>query len=214
MQPARPRLTQYCILCLLAGLLAAGCASAPAAFTPTPLTRYYAETGHTVQGDFLISFDAFGGAAGLGLPITQEFTVNGWTVQYFEMGRLERHPENEAAYRVTVGWLGDLLHRRRPPVDPGAIPPALAPHRRYFAQTGHTVSGDFLQYFDTHGGSVRFGLPISEPFLDKGRLAQDFQSARFFWEPERLPPVTLEETGRLHFEAAGLNPRLLAPVSP
>ena len=50
----------------------------------------------------------------------------------------------------------------------------------YVEESGHTVGGDFLRYFDTHGGKVRFGWPISEPFLLEGRLTQDFQSARFF----------------------------------
>lgn len=130
--------------------------------------------------------------------------MEGWTVQYFEKGRLELHPENEPAYRITVGWLGDLLQRRRPPLLASLIPRVDDPHRRYFSATGHTLSGDFLVYFDTHGGSVRFGLPISEPFLIKGRLTQDFQSARFFWTPENHPPVTLEEIGRVHLEISDL----------
>ena len=118
--------------------------------------------------------------------------------EYFEKGRLEYHPENEAAYRVTVGWLGDLLNRRRPPIkNPGAD----NANTRYYAETGHTLSGDFLKYFDAHGGSVRFGQPISEPFLLDGKLTQDFQSARFFWTPANQEPVTLENIGRVHLES-------------
>ena len=126
--------------------------------------------------------------------------LNGWRVQYFEKGRLELHPENEPAYRVTAGWLGDLLQRRRPPIPPQAIPPFSQTNRQYFPETGHTLSGDFLRYFAAHGGSVRFGLPISEPFILQGRLTQDLQSARFFWTPNNTPPVTLEEIGRVHLE--------------
>ena len=39
---------------------------------------------------------------------------------------------------------------------------------------------------------MRFGLPISEPFLLDWRLTQDLQSARFFWTPDAASPVTLE----------------------
>jgi hypothetical protein len=85
------------------------------------------------------------------------------------------------------------------PVPPSSQPPADSPNRRYFARTGHTLSGDFLRYFEAHGGSVRFGLPISEPYLLAGRLTQDFQSARFFWTPDQASPVTLEEIGRVHW---------------
>ena len=161
-------------------------------------THYFIETGHTVQGDFWRFFNTYGGVDSLGYPLTEEIVVEGWKVQYFEKGRLERHPENEPAYGITVGWLGDLLQRRRPPISTELIPRADDSNRRYFPETGHTLSGDFLLYFDAHGGSVRFGLPISEPFLEEGRLAQDLQSARFFWTPEANPPVTLEDIGRVH----------------
>lgn len=166
---------------------------------PVEKPRYFAATGQTVPGDFLRFFDAYGGVDSFGLPLTGETIADGWRVQYFEKSRLEYHPENEPAYHVVAGWLGDLLRRRRPPVPTSQIPPANDLRRRYFPETGHTLSGDFLTYFDTHGGSVRFGQPISEPFLAvNGRLAQDFQAARFFWTPETDPPVTLEDIGRVY----------------
>ncbi len=160
-------------------------------------SRFFTETGQTVRGEFLYFFEIYGGVASLGYPLTAEIMDNGWTVQYFEKGRLERHPENEPAYRITVGWLGELLFRRRPPLPASQIPSANS-KRLYFSQTGHTLSGDFRHYFETHGGSVRFGLPISEPFLLDGRLTQDFQSARFFWMPSATSTVTLEDIGRVH----------------
>jgi len=172
--------------------------------TPLPVdeipqsSRFFPETGFTVQNEFLYFFERYGGPDSLGYPLSAEMMDNGWRVQYFEKGRLEYHPENEPAYRVTVGWLGDLLNRRRPPIPAAAIPPARSPNRRYYPTTGHTLSGDFLRYFDANGGSVRFGRPISEPFLHEGRLTQDFQSARFFWLPQQEPPVTLEAIGRRH----------------
>jgi hypothetical protein len=173
---------------------------------------YFEETGHSVKGDFLHFYEIYGGLESLGYPLTEEILVDGWTVQYFEKGRLERHPENEPAYRITVGWLGDLLHRRRPPIPNAYIPRADLPNLRYFPQTGHTLSGDFLHYFDVHGGSVRFGMPISEPFLWEGHLTQDFQSARFYWSPQRKPPVTLEDIGLTHFEIIGLDSTLLDAI--
>ncbi len=167
---------------------------------------YFEKSGYTVAGDFLYFFYRYGGLDSLGYPLTEEVEMDGWRVQYFEKGRLERHPENEAAYLITVGWLGELLHRRRPPVPVTNIPPANSPNRRYFPQSGHTVSGDFLSYFEGHGDTVRFGEPISEPFLLEGRLTQDFQSARFFWAAEANPPVILEEIGRVHLEYVTIEP--------
>lgn len=185
-------------------LVLAACTATQPAPPEAGKPRYFEQTGHTVRGEFLQFFEQYGGVGSLGYPLTGEIVVGGWRVQYFENGRLEYHPENEPAYRITVGWLGDLLHRRRPPLPPDHIPPAGAAGRRYFPETGHTLSGDFLHYFDAHGGSVRFGRPISEPFLWQGRLVQDLQSARFIWTPEQDNPVTLEQTGKIHLEATGL----------
>jgi len=177
-----------------------------------PDRLYFAQTGHSVSGDFAEFFTKYGGTDSFGLPITEPFETGGWTVQYFERGRLERHPENEPAYRVTAGWLGDLLQRRQPPIPPAQIPTTKSNATRYFVQTGHTLSGDFLFYFEQNGGTVRFGLPISEPFLRNGQLVQDFQSARFLWTPQKNPPVTLEDIGRVHFEQNNFDEALPAPV--
>jgi hypothetical protein len=180
------------------------CQGQPTASANLGEAHTFEETGHIVRGDFWRFFNIYGGVESLGYPLTEEISVDGWTVQYFAKGRLERHPENEPVYRITVGWLGDLLQRRRPPIPVEAIPPAADPNQRYFPQTGHTLNGDFLRYFEANGGTIRFGLPISEPFLWEGRLTQDFQSARFFWTPGAESPVTLEDIGRVHLEAIGL----------
>ena len=190
------------LLVIIALIVFGGCNNQPQASNTndTQTTHYFEETGYSVQGDFLYFFNEYGGIDSLGYPLTEETVVDGWRVQYFEKGRLEYHPENEAAYRVTVGWLGDLLNRRRPPISTENIPASNSHAHRYYPQTGHTISGVFLRYFDEHGGSVRFGLPISEPFLWEGRLAQDFQSARFFWTPHATETVMLEEIGRIHLD--------------
>jgi hypothetical protein len=163
-----------------------------------PVPALHLESPYIITQTFYPFYEKYGGVGSLGNPLTNVTTVDGWQVQYFEFGRLEYHPENEADYVVTVGWLGEVLNRRQPPIAPLNIPATTASHRRYYAKTGHTLSGDFLTYFDTHGGSVRFGLPISEPFLWRGQLTQDFQSARFFWTPDQQIPVTLEAIGKVH----------------
>ncbi len=162
--------------------------------------QYFNESPVQISGEFLYFFEQYGGVDSLGHPLTEEIIVDGWRVQYFEKGRLEYHPENTPAYRVTVGWLGELLHRRQPPIPAIAIPRTDVSDIIYFSKTGHTLSGDFLNYFETNGGSVRFGLPISEPFILEGQLAQDFQSARFFWKPTEDQPITLESIGQTHLE--------------
>ncbi len=36
--------------------------------------------------------------------------------------------------------------------------------RRYFPATGHSLSGTFLRYWQTHDGATRLGAPLSEVF--------------------------------------------------
>ena len=141
------------LLAIVTLIVLTSCQSQPAASADAGERHYFKETGYIVRGDFWHFFNAYGGVESLGYPLTEEMIVDGWTVQYFEKGRLERHPENEPAYTITVGWLGDLLQRRRPPIPIAAIPRADDPNRRYFPETGHTLSGAFLHYFETHGGS-------------------------------------------------------------
>jgi hypothetical protein len=196
---------QWFIVAIVSMLLPA-CLEQSASNVDREESHYFRETGHMVRGDFWHFFKQYGGVESLGYPLTEEIGDDGWTVQYFDKARLEYHPENEPAYRITVGWLGDLLQRRRPPIPTAMIPRADNANRRYYPETGHTLSGDFLYYFEAYGGTVRFGLPISEPFLEKGHLIQDFQSARFFWTPTDDPPVTLEEIGRVQLKLIEPNP--------
>jgi hypothetical protein len=181
-------------------IMLAGCTGPPMGTDPeaSDTSRSFDQTKYMITGDFLRFYEIYGGQASLGLPVSGEMIESGWRVQYFEYGRLEYHPENQPTYRITVGWLGDLLNRRQPPLPPSGIPPVGHPDYRYYGKTGHSLSGDFLRFFDANGGSVRFGLPISEPFLLNGQLTQDFQSARFFWSPRETLFVKLEPIGLTH----------------
>ncbi|OQY45010.1 MAG: hypothetical protein B6242_11480 [Anaerolineaceae bacterium 4572_78] len=173
---------------------------------------YYPETGHTVSEPFLTFYLKTNGIKRLGYPITEVIEHEGWQVQYFQNARLELHPENDHAYRITVGWLGELLHRTRPPI----LNPFIR-QGKYFPKTGHTLHGQFLTYFENNGGSVQFGLPISEPFMaNDGLIYQDLQSARFIWYPT-LPKesqVQLEPLGEIYFLQSGLSLDYLKPIHP
>jgi hypothetical protein len=59
--------------------------------------------------------------------------------------------------------------------------------QRYFPETGHTLSGLFLEYYQSipHAEDL-FGAPITEAFSDSfsGKLVQYFENARFEYELE------------------------------
>ena len=68
--------------------------------------------------------------------------------------------------------------------------PTPEPTTAYFPQTGHNLSGAFLQYWKTKGGLASYGFPISEELREvnqadgKEYTVQYFERARFEYHPE------------------------------
>ncbi len=79
---------------------------------PLPEQRYFAETGHNLGGRFLAYWSTNGGLMQFGFPLTEELPEtlledgNRYTVQWFERGRLELHPENPAPDTVLLAQFG------------------------------------------------------------------------------------------------------------
>ena len=80
---------------------------------------------------------------------------------------------------------------------------------RYFDETGHTVRGPFLQFFDAHGGLQVLGYPITDAFFEDERLVQYFQHARMEWYPDN-PEGTQVQLGLIG-EELGYSQPPLAP---
>jgi hypothetical protein len=70
--------------------------------------RFYTETGHTLHPNFAAFFDAYGGVALFGYPITKYLPENGRFVQYFQRARLEYYPDEAPAQRVQLAHLGSI----------------------------------------------------------------------------------------------------------
>jgi hypothetical protein len=79
---------------------------------------YFEVTSHNACGSFAEFWTVNGGLAIFGYPLTEEFTdEHGRTVQFFERGRFELHPENAGTpYEVLLGRLGaeQIEHATRP----------------------------------------------------------------------------------------------------
>lgn len=90
---------------------------------------------------------------------------------------------------------------------------AQTPENKYFIETGHNVSGDFLKFYNSNpNATFLYGYPITEAFTSKdGKKAQYFQRARFEYradlpEGQRiqvtpLGSVTYFSTGPLNVAA-------------
>lgn len=142
----------------------------------------FSETGLCITGRFLNYWNAHGGLALNGLPLTPERIETledgkSYRVQYFERVRLEYHPEYAAPNDVQLGQLGRLLRAADAPV-------AARADATFFAETGHNVAPDLLAYWQGNGGVTQFGYPLSEEFvetLENGRAytVQYFERMRF-----------------------------------
>jgi hypothetical protein len=161
---------------------------------PEPTTEgvtWFAATGHSLRGAFHDYWQAHGGLAQFGYPITEAFYGSedpdntALLVQYFERNRFEFHPENAGTpYEVLLGTLGRDFH----PQDPQASPlPAPA---TYFPQTGHNLSGIFARYWQAHEGLAVHGYPITEELKErnprdgKEYTVQYFERSRYELHPE------------------------------
>jgi hypothetical protein len=74
-----------------------------------PRRRYFGETGHTVEEGFLAFFEANGAVARFGFPVTEFFTQDGRTVQYFQFALMEWDANDR---NVVLHDLGQLWYDR------------------------------------------------------------------------------------------------------
>ncbi|HEX5504059.1 MAG TPA: kelch repeat-containing protein [Thermomicrobiales bacterium] len=174
--------------------------TAAAIYTPAPSpAACFPATGKCVRGPFLAYWQAHGGLAINGYPLTDEFVQvledgQAYQVQYFERVRLEYHPENPPPGDIELGQFGRRILRAGRGIAPPAQP---KDGDTFFPVTGHNVAPDFYAYWQAHGGLAQFGYPLSEEFLEpladgKAYTVQYFERARFERHPENAPPYTIE----------------------
>jgi len=75
---------------------------------------------------------------------------------------------------------------------PLPVAQAQTPQQQYFPETRHLVSGEFLNFFNQHGGLKIFGYPITGEFDWQGRRVQYFQKARMELHPELPYPYRVQ----------------------
>jgi hypothetical protein len=123
---------------------------------------FFPATGHNVAPDFLGYWQAHGGLAQFGYPLTEErgegFGAQTYTVQYFERARFERHPENAPPYDILLGQFG----------------------RDFLAQADR-LSGAFGRLYLTDATVQRqLGRPFESPVQTAG-AAQEFEHGRMLY---------------------------------
>jgi hypothetical protein len=137
-------------------------------------SSYFPQTGHNIKHGFRDYWINNGAEGLLGYPLTEEFTENGATVQYFERVRLEYRNG-----KIIWGLLGTELTAGRFFKTVRFFPSE--DNKVYFGPTQHSASGPFLQFWRDNGGLDTFGYPISESYKDDGSEYQWFERARLEW---------------------------------
>ncbi|HMQ35387.1 MAG TPA: GerMN domain-containing protein [Chloroflexaceae bacterium] len=76
-----------------------------------------------------------------------------------------------------------------------------------FPETGYSVSGRFLEYWQQNGGLPVFGYPLTAERQEEGRTVQYFERARFELHPDNQRPydVLLGLLGVRALERQGIN---------
>jgi beta propeller repeat protein len=188
---------------------------APPTALPGTGSTTFPETGKTTTGIFLDYWNAHGGLAQQGYPISDvigeisDLDGQPYTVQYFERAVFEYHPEqSDPQYQVLLSQLGTFQYKRKYPN--GA--PDQKPNQTngiLFQETGHWVGGKFLDYWQSHGGLAQQGYPISDEFTEVSDLngqpytMQYFERAVFEYHSENEAPnnVLLSQLGTFQHKA-------------
>lgn len=210
------------VLALLAALILS--AAAPTARAQTSAITFYPETGHNVGLQIKQFFDANGGIATFGFPLTELIIdSSGLQVQYFERARFEYQPVAPPESRVSLSRLGAIVSMGR--TDPAFqwLVASPDPTRQFFPESGHTLGGAFAWFWQTRGGLPIFGYPISEelkewdPAGGRELLVQYFERARFEYHPENAGTpyeVMLSTLGRQLLDQDPLAQTAAVPARP
>ncbi len=208
-------------LCFAIALTASAFASAAPASNASASAdggRYFPETGHSLDPVFEPFFDDNGAVNILGHPITESYVdpYSGFLVQYFENARLEYAPNAQGELGVRLTDLGVLLGGWDLPLEVERFPIGNSPGCRYYAESGHQVCHAFLDYYESNGGQVVFGLPVTELRFENGRMVQYFQDFRLDWYPEAQDGerIRVAPLGADHFKLMGYPLSRLEPIVP
>jgi hypothetical protein len=194
------------------------------------LRVYVPATGHTLSGQMLDYWRANGADAVYGNPISEPFAAaNGLYSQAFEAGVFQFNPDYVWTDDPTVrlmpigrpilterldqfrgdgrrdGGGGDRRGSAWRAVDPAydtAAAEALANGGVYVPETGHTISGSLLAWYQAHEGPFYLGNPISQPLWERGVVVQYFEGGLLTTDGERtsLAPIVAEHAADLRIE--------------
>lgn len=167
--------------------------------TSAPNRFYFKETKHTLEGNFLAYWLKWGGLPVYGFPISEPFAeLNAadnqtYTVQYFERGRFEFHPEFIGTrYEVLLGLLGNQLLKTASVPNPITVrQPAGLTTAPFFPAIQPTVP---LTITPVQGPHMGYGMNVWLFGQDKDRVLDLLTGAGFNWMRQQVGWDALEPT--------------------
>jgi hypothetical protein len=165
-------------------------ACAPACPANSPTLHYFPETGHTLANGMLAFWQAHGGLQRFGYPLSEEFVSGPLVLQLFERARLEYQPDSGL---VTIARTGAEVMEFQRAEWPFWVtsPYSSDPGRVYLPPTGHALTARAAAAWVHYGGVALLGYPLSEEFVEDGRVVQVFERGKLVWSPQGEPSLAL-----------------------
>jgi len=190
---------------------------------------YIPETEHTIRGTMLDYWRANGAAYTFGNPISEPFaSPDGYYSQAFQRAILQFRPEflwsEEPIVRMMPIFDGSIRlpvqefrrderrdngggNRRAPawrplPSESSSVSRAIESGGVFFEETGHTLKGSLLDWYQEHEGHFYLGHAVSEGHTYHGRWSQFFEGGLLVEDEDRvrLAPLDNELIRRLKID--------------
>jgi hypothetical protein len=101
-----------------------------------------------------------------------------------------------------------FMSQVRAKVTPAAPPPpAPPPTVRYYPQTGHSIKGPFLEFFDAHGGIGMLGYPLTDEQQEGELIVQYLENVRLEFRPNTPGYPRQGAVARMYLQSIGRLPR-------
>lgn len=133
------------------------------------------------------TIDPMGPVEAFGYPWTHMYGHGDEKIQVFER-TVMRHREGvwPDKFDVQLDLLGQMVAQARYRMSEEPFQPVkpfdTTREHRYFPETKHSMSYGFRTYWEQYGGLDLYGYPISEEFVEGGKVVQYTERARLEWD--------------------------------
>jgi hypothetical protein len=154
--------------------------------TPSAIGHYFSETGHAVGGAFWKHWNATGGLARHGYPVSPEMNERSdtdgktYVVQYFERSQFQYRPDLRIQNNTTTTAIGSWLYKQRYPRGATGQTANTSRGSILVRATGKRIGGRFLEIYNRNGAAAQFGNPLTDEFSERSVLDGKTYRVQYF----------------------------------